>query len=33
MSVKSDRWIAEMAKNHDMIKPFSETQIRRGISY
>lgn len=33
MSVKSDRWISEMAKNHAMIEPFSETQIRRGISY
>ncbi len=33
MPVKSDRWIIEMAKNHEMIKPFSETQVRQGISF
>lgn len=33
MSVKSDRWIIEMARKHEIIKPFSETQIRNGISY
>ncbi|UCE23210.1 MAG: dCTP deaminase [Candidatus Zixiibacteriota bacterium] len=33
MPVKSDRWIIEMAKNHEMIKPFSEAQIRQGISF
>lgn len=33
MPVKNDRWIIEMAKNHEMISPFSESQIRRGISY
>lgn len=33
MAVKSDRWIIEMARNHQMISPFSENQIRRGISY
>ncbi len=33
MPVKSDRWIIEMAHNHEMIKPFDETQIRKGISY
>jgi len=33
MPVKSDRWIAEMAKKHQMIEPFSETQVRRGISF
>lgn len=33
MPVKSDRWIIEMAKNHEMIKPFSESQVRRGISF
>lgn len=33
MAVKSDRWIIEMARSHDMIKPFAETQVRKGISY
>ena len=33
MSVKSDRWIIEMASNHEMIKPFEKAQIRRGISF
>jgi len=33
MPVKSDRWIIEMAKDHEMIRPFSESQIRRGISF
>ncbi|MBN1213549.1 MAG: dCTP deaminase [candidate division Zixibacteria bacterium] len=33
MSVKSDRWIAEMAQKHAMIDPFSEKQIRKGISF
>jgi dCTP deaminase len=33
MPVKSDRWIVEMARDHEMIRPFSEDQIRRGISY
>lgn len=33
MPVKSDRWIIEMSKTRDMIKPFSETQIRKGISF
>ena len=33
MPVKSDRWIIEMAKNHEMIKPFSESQVRAGISF
>jgi dCTP deaminase len=33
MAVKSDRWIVEMAENHDMIRPFSATQVRRGISF
>lgn len=32
MSVKSDRWIIEMASRHDMIKPFSEGQVSKGIS-
>ncbi len=33
MPVKSDRWIIEMAKSHEMIKPFSESQVRSGISF
>ncbi len=33
MPAKSDRWIIEMALKHEMIKPFSESQVRRGISY
>ncbi|HKK21476.1 MAG TPA: dCTP deaminase [candidate division Zixibacteria bacterium] len=33
MPVKSDRWIIEMAKNHKMIEPFSETQVRQGCSF
>jgi len=27
--LKSDRWIRKMAKEHDMINPFSEKQVRR----
>lgn len=33
MPAKSDRWIIEMALNHEMIKPFSESQVRSGISH
>ncbi|MFQ6007608.1 MAG: dCTP deaminase, partial [Candidatus Zixiibacteriota bacterium] len=33
MVVKSDRWIIEMARRHDMINPFSECQVSQGISY
>lgn len=33
MSVKSDRWIIEMATRHRMIEPFEATQVRQGISY
>jgi dCTP deaminase len=33
MSVGSDRWITEMARLKEMIAPFSETQVREGISY
>ena len=29
MSIKSDRWIREMAESQDMIKPFEPTQVRR----
>ncbi|MFZ5981307.1 MAG: dCTP deaminase [Candidatus Zixiibacteriota bacterium] len=33
MPVKSDRWIKEMALNHEMIKPFAAEQVREGISF
>jgi len=33
MSVKSDRWIKEKSKKHDMIRPFSPKLIKKGISY
>ena len=33
MPVKSDKWIAEMSISKEMIKPFSEDQIRNGISF
>jgi dCTP deaminase len=34
MSVKSDRWIRRMAKEHGMIEPFCEKQVADGlISY
>jgi dCTP deaminase len=31
MSIKSDRWIREMALTHQMISPFSEKQVREGV--
>jgi dCTP deaminase len=31
MPIKSDRWIKRMAKKHQMIVPFSEKQVKRGI--
>ncbi len=34
MSVKSDKWIRRMAREHRMIEPFSEKQVAEGlISY
>ncbi len=33
MAIKPDTWIAKMARNHDMIRPFSPRQVRTGISY
>jgi dCTP deaminase len=34
MSIKSDRWIRRMAKEHAMIEPFEQSQVRSGaISY
>jgi dCTP deaminase len=31
MAVKNDRWIRKMAKEHDMINPFAESQVRDGV--
>ncbi|HEY6293468.1 MAG TPA: dCTP deaminase [Terriglobia bacterium] len=31
MSVKSDRWIRKMAEEHEMIRPFAESQVREGV--
>ena len=31
MSIKSDRWIREMALKHEMISPFSEKQMSQGV--
>jgi len=31
MGVKSDRWIREMCKHHEMIKPFHEAQVSKGV--
>lgn len=31
MSVKSDRWITKMAKEHGMISPFAARQVREGV--
>ena len=31
MSVKSDRWIRQMAVEREMIKPFVDTQVRQGV--
>ena len=28
MSVQSDKWIKKMSKDHDMIYPFEENQVR-----
>ncbi len=33
MAIKSDTWIKKMARKHDMIRPFSPKQVRKGISY
>jgi dCTP deaminase len=34
MSIKSDRWIRRMAREHNMIEPFIDGQVRSGaISY
>ena len=31
MAIKSDRWIRRMAREHRMIEPFSENQVRDGV--
>src|SRR5467141_3340397 len=31
MSIKSDRWIRRMAKDHRMIEPFADRQVRAGV--
>src|SRR2546427_2163231 len=31
MAVKSDRWIRRMVREHDMINPFAESQVREGV--
>lgn len=31
MSIKSDRWIRQMAVEHGMIEPFEEKQVRQGV--
>ncbi len=31
MAVKSDKWIRQMALEHGMIEPFTETQVREGV--
>ena len=31
MSIKSDRWITRMAREHRMIEPFSDQQVRDGV--
>ena len=31
MSIKSDRWITRMAREHQMIEPFVDDQVRDGV--
>ena len=31
MSIKSDRWIRRMARDHRMIEPFTDKQVREGV--
>ncbi|HKS94739.1 MAG TPA: dCTP deaminase [Terriglobia bacterium] len=31
MAVKNDRWIRRMVREHDMINPFAESQVREGV--
>jgi dCTP deaminase len=31
MSIMSDRWITQMAREHGMIEPYEERQVRKGV--
>ena len=31
MSIKSDRWIRRQARDHRMIEPFADSQVREGV--
>src|SRR5712691_10820051 len=31
MSIKSDRWIRRQAREHRMIEPFADSQVRQGV--
>ena len=31
MSIKSDRWIKKMSKNHNMIYPFVDESVKKGV--
>jgi dCTP deaminase len=31
MSIQNDRWITQMAKEHGMIEPFEDRQVRQGV--
>ena len=31
MAIKADRWIREMSLKHDMISPFVDDQVRKGV--
>jgi dCTP deaminase len=31
MAIKSDKWIKRMAREHGMIEPFEERQVRQGV--
>lgn len=31
MSIQSDRWITQMAREHGMIEPFESSQVRSGV--
>ena len=31
MSIKSDRWIRRMAREHGMIEPYEDRQVRQGV--
>ena len=31
MSIMSDRWITQMAREHGMIEPYEDRQVRKGV--